>query len=138
MSIHDVAVNDSKTGDSFSLEVHEGERALDVFHHPYAYAASRSSLFCFNASMMMGIRTSRCFDSSGLLTSASSDNVSMYAILMLSTAYTHTPPPPCWMSLSWFTSSSNTGFTYASIRLEVEWMASPSSCTASSRFETAR
>jgi hypothetical protein len=38
-----VAVNDSKTGDSFSLEVHEGERAMDVFHHPYAYAASRTS-----------------------------------------------------------------------------------------------
>jgi hypothetical protein len=38
-----VAVNDSKTGDSFSLEVHEGEKAMDVFHHPYAYAASRTS-----------------------------------------------------------------------------------------------
>jgi hypothetical protein len=38
-----VAVNDSKTGDSFSLEVHEDERAMDVFQHPYAYAASRTS-----------------------------------------------------------------------------------------------
>jgi hypothetical protein len=38
-----VAVNDSKTGDAFSVEVREGERALDVFHHPYAYAASRET-----------------------------------------------------------------------------------------------
>ena len=34
-----VAVRDSKTGDAFAVEVQEGERALDVFHHPYAYAA---------------------------------------------------------------------------------------------------
>lgn len=38
-----VAVSDSKTGDAFSIEVREGERAMDVFHHPYAYAASRTS-----------------------------------------------------------------------------------------------
>ena len=38
-----VAVSDSKTGDSFSIEVRDGERAMDVFHHPYAYAASRTS-----------------------------------------------------------------------------------------------
>ena len=38
-----VAVNDSKTGDAFSVEVRDGERALDVFHHPYAYAASRET-----------------------------------------------------------------------------------------------
>lgn len=34
-----VAVNDNKTGESFSLEVPEGERALQVFDHPYAYVA---------------------------------------------------------------------------------------------------
>jgi hypothetical protein len=36
-----VAVADGKTGDSFTIEVRDGERALDVFHHPYAYAAWR-------------------------------------------------------------------------------------------------
>jgi hypothetical protein len=34
-----VAVADGKTGEQFSIEVPDGERALDVFHHPYAYAA---------------------------------------------------------------------------------------------------
>lgn len=34
-----VAVADSKTGEAFELGVPEGERALEVFHHPYAYAA---------------------------------------------------------------------------------------------------
>ena len=34
-----VAVTDEKSGDRFSVDVREGERALDVFHHPYAYAA---------------------------------------------------------------------------------------------------
>jgi hypothetical protein len=34
-----VAVADTKTGDAFVIEVRNGERALDVFHHPYAYAA---------------------------------------------------------------------------------------------------
>ena len=33
-----VAVDDAKT-DSFVLDVHPGERAMDVFEHPYAYAA---------------------------------------------------------------------------------------------------
>jgi hypothetical protein len=36
-----VAVSDSRTGESFSVEVRDGERALDVFNHPYAYAGSR-------------------------------------------------------------------------------------------------
>ena len=36
-----VAVWDTKSGDAFELVVGEGERALDVFHHPYAYAAFR-------------------------------------------------------------------------------------------------
>jgi hypothetical protein len=33
-----VAVHDTKTGDTFELDVRNGHRALDVFHHPYAYA----------------------------------------------------------------------------------------------------
>ncbi len=34
-----VAVTDVKTGENFSIEVREGERPIDVFHHPFAYAA---------------------------------------------------------------------------------------------------
>jgi hypothetical protein len=34
-----VAVSDAKTGESFTIEVGADQRALDVFHHPYAYAA---------------------------------------------------------------------------------------------------
>ena len=37
-----VAVHDTKTGDAFELPVPDGSRALDVFHHPYAYAAVRA------------------------------------------------------------------------------------------------
>jgi hypothetical protein len=33
-----VAVSDSRTGDTFTLAVADRSRALDVFHHPYAYA----------------------------------------------------------------------------------------------------
>jgi hypothetical protein len=36
-----VAVADAKTGARFSIEVRADERPLDVFDHPYAYAASR-------------------------------------------------------------------------------------------------
>lgn len=36
-----VAVRDTRTGQGFELAVGEGERARDVFHHPYAYAAGR-------------------------------------------------------------------------------------------------
>ena len=36
-----VAVLDVKAGDSFHIDVRAGERPLDVFHHPYAYAAVR-------------------------------------------------------------------------------------------------
>jgi hypothetical protein len=35
-----VAVNDAKNGEAFELEVRDGHRALDVYHHPYAYAAT--------------------------------------------------------------------------------------------------
>jgi hypothetical protein len=33
-----VSVNDSKTGNAFTIEVGRRQRALDVFHHPFAYA----------------------------------------------------------------------------------------------------
>jgi hypothetical protein len=33
-----VSVADSRTGDRFQFPV-QGERALDAFHHPFAYAA---------------------------------------------------------------------------------------------------
>ncbi|HKH16147.1 MAG TPA: hypothetical protein VKA57_01370 [Solirubrobacteraceae bacterium] len=36
-----VAVSDAKTGEAFTLEVGDDERALDVFQHPFAYAGSR-------------------------------------------------------------------------------------------------
>jgi hypothetical protein len=36
-----VAVEDTKTGEMFDLPVGEEDRPLDVFHHPYAYAARR-------------------------------------------------------------------------------------------------
>jgi hypothetical protein len=34
-----VAVNDNRTGEQFSLEVPKGERAMQVFDHPFAYAS---------------------------------------------------------------------------------------------------
>lgn len=34
-----VAVRDTRTGYSFHLEVRDDERPVEVFHHPYAYAA---------------------------------------------------------------------------------------------------
>jgi hypothetical protein len=36
-----VAVADARTGDRFWIEVREDDRALEVFHHPYAFAAWR-------------------------------------------------------------------------------------------------
>jgi hypothetical protein len=33
-----VAVNDRKTGETFSVAVPDGERAMHVFAHPFAYA----------------------------------------------------------------------------------------------------
>jgi hypothetical protein len=38
-----VALHDGKTGEGFELEVGPDERALDVFHHPFAYAAFRDA-----------------------------------------------------------------------------------------------
>ena len=34
-----VAVDDRKSGGAFSVEVPDGEHAMRVFHHPFAYAA---------------------------------------------------------------------------------------------------
>jgi len=34
-----VAVSDHSTGEDFTVEVREGERALQVFNHPYVYVA---------------------------------------------------------------------------------------------------
>jgi hypothetical protein len=34
-----VTVADGKTGERFTVDVPDGERALNVFHHPFAYAA---------------------------------------------------------------------------------------------------
>lgn len=39
-----VSVLDTATRDAFCLEVHAGERPLDVFHHPYAYASHHGVL----------------------------------------------------------------------------------------------
>src|SRR5438270_4331631 len=36
-----VAVADARTGESFELALGERDRPLDVFEHPYAYAAYR-------------------------------------------------------------------------------------------------
>jgi hypothetical protein len=36
-----VTVTDTGNGEAFSLPVSDDERPLDVFHHPYAYAAAR-------------------------------------------------------------------------------------------------
>ncbi len=36
-----VGVNDTKTGERFEVLVREGDRPLEVFHHPYAFAAWR-------------------------------------------------------------------------------------------------
>ena len=36
-----VLVYDEKSQDAFALEVSEGDDALDIFNHPFAYAAYR-------------------------------------------------------------------------------------------------
>jgi hypothetical protein len=41
-----VAVDDAKTSDSFVLNVKREESAMDVFHHPYAYAAWHGIATC--------------------------------------------------------------------------------------------
>jgi hypothetical protein len=39
-----VEVVDTKTGEEFEIAVGENDNALDVFNHPYAYAARRGLL----------------------------------------------------------------------------------------------
>jgi hypothetical protein len=36
-----VVVVDHRAGEEYVLDVQENDNALDMFHHPYAYAASR-------------------------------------------------------------------------------------------------
>ncbi|HLY51268.1 MAG TPA: hypothetical protein VKR21_18895 [Solirubrobacteraceae bacterium] len=36
-----VSVLDTRSEDTFRVEVYEADRPLDVFHHPYAYAGQR-------------------------------------------------------------------------------------------------
>jgi hypothetical protein len=36
-----ITVHDAKTGEAFELLVRDGERALDVYDHPFAYAVLR-------------------------------------------------------------------------------------------------
>ena len=38
-----VAVNDSRTGQSFSVDVPDAQHSMDVFHHPFAYAPNATS-----------------------------------------------------------------------------------------------
>jgi len=40
-----IAVDDAANDDYFELILGEHERALDVFHHPFAHAASRGIEF---------------------------------------------------------------------------------------------
>jgi hypothetical protein len=40
-----VAVDDAANGDYFELVLDEDDRALDVFHHPFAHAAARGIEF---------------------------------------------------------------------------------------------
>jgi hypothetical protein len=35
-----VSVADAKTGEDFTVEVRDRERALDAFHHPFTFAAA--------------------------------------------------------------------------------------------------
>jgi hypothetical protein len=36
-----VTLQDARTGNGFEVPVGHGQRALDVFHHPFAYASVR-------------------------------------------------------------------------------------------------
>jgi hypothetical protein len=39
-----VTVDDARTGESFSISVRPGERPVDVFRHPYVYAADHRTV----------------------------------------------------------------------------------------------
>ena len=41
-----VVVVDHAAGEAFLLHVHDGDNPLDMFHHPYAYAAQRDIDHC--------------------------------------------------------------------------------------------
>jgi hypothetical protein len=45
MNLVTVTVADSANDDYFELVLDENERAMDVFHHPYAHAAARGLEF---------------------------------------------------------------------------------------------
>lgn len=49
-----VAVNDTKTGEAFELEVRYGQHPLDVFRHPYAYAARNVHSMSHGSSLPCG------------------------------------------------------------------------------------
>ena len=38
-----VTVNDAKTGEAFTIPVRDGDKAMDVFQHPFAYAGRRDA-----------------------------------------------------------------------------------------------
>jgi hypothetical protein len=38
-----VSLHDARTGSGFDVPVGPGQRALDVFHHPFAYATVRDA-----------------------------------------------------------------------------------------------
>jgi hypothetical protein len=40
-----VVVSDARIGETFELVLDDGDNAMDVFHHPYAYAAHRGLEF---------------------------------------------------------------------------------------------
>jgi len=44
-----VSVSDARTGDSFEILVTAADNALDVFEHPFAYAALRGIDYCAGA-----------------------------------------------------------------------------------------
>jgi hypothetical protein len=46
-----VAVADTKTGDAFVVQVRDGDSPVDVFHHPYAYAAWHRIDTCGDATL---------------------------------------------------------------------------------------
>jgi hypothetical protein len=41
-----VSVNDTRTGQSFLVDVPDAKSSMDVFHHPYAYAPAGASSSC--------------------------------------------------------------------------------------------
>ena len=54
-----VAVDDSRTGESFDLVAESGKEALDAFHHPFAYAAARGVAFGGDALMPSSVTPTR-------------------------------------------------------------------------------